>query len=62
MAVVVVFHDDDLTRLMGRPERIDALDSADLAQLRFPCGARIPRLDETLEAYPETRFQSGAEI
>ena len=42
--------------MMGRPERIDALDWADLAQLRFPCGARIPRLDETLEAYPETRF------
>ncbi len=54
--VVVVFHDDDLSRLMGRPERIDALDWADLAQLRFPCGAHIPRLDETLEAYPETRF------
>ncbi|MGY6646354.1 MAG: glycerophosphodiester phosphodiesterase [Salinarimonas sp.] len=54
--VVVVFHDDDLMRLMGRPERIDALDWADLAQLRFPCGARIPRLDETLEAYPDIRF------
>ncbi len=54
--VVIVFHDDDLSRLMGRPERIDALDWSDLAQLRFPCGARIPRLDETLEAYPDIRF------
>ncbi|MGE5560424.1 MAG: glycerophosphodiester phosphodiesterase [Chloroflexota bacterium] len=30
---VVVFHDDDLRRVCGRPERVDALDWSELSQL-----------------------------
>ena len=46
---------DDLTRLMGRPERYRPRSySADLAGERLPCERRIPRLDETAgRAYPE---------
>ena len=47
---VVVFHDDDLTRLGGRPERIDALSLADLRRVRLAGGARVPTLEEAFEA------------
>jgi glycerophosphoryl diester phosphodiesterase len=47
---VVVFHDDDLARLGGRPERIDALSLATLRQVRLAGGARIPTLEEAFEA------------
>ena len=47
---VVVFHDDDLSRLGGRPDRIDALSFADLRRLRLAGGARVPTLDEAFEA------------
>jgi glycerophosphoryl diester phosphodiesterase len=50
----VVFHDDDLVRLAGRPERIDALARAALLRvdLVFPGGrtARIPTLEQALAA------------
>jgi glycerophosphoryl diester phosphodiesterase len=47
---VVVFHDDDLARLGGRPERIDALSLAALRQVRLAGDARIPTLEEAFEA------------
>jgi len=47
---VVVFHDDDLARLGGRPERIAALSLAQLRGLRLVSGAAIPTLAEALEA------------
>jgi glycerophosphoryl diester phosphodiesterase len=47
---VIVFHDDDLVRLSGRPERIDALSLAELRAVRLSSGARIPTLDEAFEA------------
>jgi len=49
---VVVFHDDDLSRLGGRPERIAALSLAQLRALRLTSGAAIPTLDEALGACP----------
>ncbi len=54
--VPVVFHDATLTRLTGRPERIDALRWADLATVRVGGAAAIPRLDEILAAWPGIRF------
>lgn len=45
---VVVFHDDDLKRLAGRPERVAELALAALREARVG-GAPIPTLDETLE-------------
>lgn len=47
---VVVFHDDDLTRLADRPERVDALTLAALREVRLARGARIPTLEEAFEA------------
>jgi len=47
---VVVFHDDDLQRLGGRPERVDALSLAELQAVRLTSGATIPTLEEVLDA------------
>lgn len=46
---VVVFHDDDLRRLAGRPERVDALPLPALREVRLASGVCIPTLDEALE-------------
>ncbi len=50
--VAVIFHDDTLDRMVGRPERVDALTWPELARLRTRGGAAIPRLDEMLAAFP----------
>jgi glycerophosphoryl diester phosphodiesterase len=47
---VVVFHDDDLVRLAGRPERIEQLSLDDLRAVRLLRGGEIPTLVEALEA------------
>jgi glycerophosphoryl diester phosphodiesterase len=47
---VVVFHDDDLARLGGRPARIDAMSLSELRGVELKGGARIPTLEEAFEA------------
>jgi glycerophosphoryl diester phosphodiesterase len=47
---VVVFHDDDLMRLAGRPERIDALPFSAVREVTLKGGVAIPTLEEALEA------------
>ena len=47
---VVVFHDDDLRRLAGRPERIDRLPLGALREVRLRGGGEIPTLAEALAA------------
>jgi glycerophosphoryl diester phosphodiesterase len=47
---VVVFHDDDLARLAGRPDRVADLSLAELRAVTLTSGARIPILEEALEA------------
>lgn len=47
---VVVFHDDDLRRLAGRPERIDQLSLDAIRKVNLAGGSRIATLDEALEA------------
>jgi glycerophosphoryl diester phosphodiesterase len=47
---VVVFHDDDLQRLCGRPGRIERLPAAERAALRVPGGHAIPTLREAIDA------------
>jgi glycerophosphoryl diester phosphodiesterase len=54
--VVVAFHDDDLSRTCGRPGLIHELTWAELATARVAGTEPIPRLDELLAAFPETRF------
>ena len=47
---IVVFHDDSLQRLTGRPRNIEKCRLADLADLRLlATSERIPTLDEVLE-------------
>jgi glycerophosphoryl diester phosphodiesterase len=47
---VVVFHDDDLARLGGRPDRIAELDIAAIRAIRLVSGASIPTLEEVFQA------------
>jgi glycerophosphoryl diester phosphodiesterase len=47
---MVVFHDDDLARLAGRPERIDDTPFARLREVSLSAGGRIPTLEEAYEA------------
>jgi glycerophosphoryl diester phosphodiesterase len=54
--VAVVFHDTDLQRLAGRPERLGTLRWADLDTVRVGGAAVVPRLDDVLAAWPQVRF------
>jgi len=47
---LVVFHDDDLERLAGRPERIAELSWTTLRALELAGGHRIPLLADVLDA------------
>jgi glycerophosphoryl diester phosphodiesterase len=58
--VAVVFHDDTLKRLLGRPGRMIDLRWADLATERVGGAAAVPRLDEVLDAHPDIRFNIDA--
>jgi len=46
---IVVFHDDDLARLAGRPERIDQLSLGAIREVRLVRGGEIPTLAEALD-------------
>lgn len=49
---LIVFHDEDLQRLAGRPERIADLSLAEVRAIRLAGGHGIPTLAEVLEAVP----------
>lgn len=53
--VAVAFHDDDLTRLAGRPARISGLTWKELSTVRIG-GEPVPRLDDLLGTLPTLRF------
>jgi glycerophosphoryl diester phosphodiesterase len=46
----IVFHDDDLARLAGRPDRIADIPYRVLRDVALPAGTFIPTLEEALEA------------
>jgi glycerophosphoryl diester phosphodiesterase len=54
--VVVIFHDDTLDRLLGRPGRMRDVRWADVRSLRVGGSAAVPRLEEVLDAWPNVRF------
>lgn len=58
--VPVLFHDDDLSRILGQRGKIPALDWSDIASLRTACGAAPARLDQALHQFPEIRFNLDA--
>lgn len=47
---VVVFHDDDLFRLGGSPDRVDLSSFSRLRRVSLRGGGRIPTLDEAISA------------
>ena len=46
---VIVFHDDDLTRLAGRPERVREQPLGALREVELAGGEQIPLLEEVIE-------------
>lgn len=54
--VPVLFHDPDLTRLTGRPERIEETSWAQLQKVPLPGDQTVLRLDEALAAWPDVRW------
>jgi glycerophosphoryl diester phosphodiesterase len=52
--VLVAFHDDDLTRLVGRPQRISQLPHREIASIRID-GESIPTVEEVLGSWPGLR-------
>lgn len=53
---IMVFHDDDLSRLTGERGLIAELTLAEIAKLRIGNSEGIPTLDEVFETFPTTRF------
>jgi glycerophosphoryl diester phosphodiesterase len=54
--VAVVFHDDTLDRIFGRPGRIEDLTWADVCALRAGGESVVPQLLDVLDAWPEVRL------
>jgi len=54
--IAVLFHDEDLERLIGKPEKISELDWSELAQLELPGNTRIPSLRQTFKEFPKAKF------
>lgn len=54
--VPVLFHDQTLDRVAGRPGTVASLSWPELATIRVGGAAAIPRLDEMLAAWPRSRF------
>lgn len=52
----VIAHDADLSRVAGRPERVEQLTVAQLATIDLGGGQHLPTLAEALAAFPEARF------
>ena len=54
--VPVLFHDSDLTRLVGSKTKISALTLDELKQVKLTFGGIIPTLQEALERFPAAKF------
>lgn len=53
--VVVLFHDDDLARVLGDPRRVDEIGHRELEALMRDRGGLLT-LDEAFETFPDARF------
>jgi glycerophosphoryl diester phosphodiesterase len=54
--VPVLFHDEDLKRLMGKRTLISDLTYEQLKTVRLPFGGQIPTLSEALSKFPDAKF------
>ena len=54
--VVIAAHDEDLSRVAGHPARIEHLTTAELAEIKLGGTEPIPRFEELLEAFPDSKL------
>ncbi|MHA6668245.1 glycerophosphodiester phosphodiesterase [Homoserinimonas sp. A447] len=54
--VAVITHDPDLSRVAGRPVRVDHLTMAELRKVSLGDGQHFASLAEVLDAFPAARF------
>lgn len=54
--VPVLFHDRDLTRLVGKRTKVSDLNLAQIKQIELPHLGKIPTLEEALIAFSEAKF------
>jgi glycerophosphoryl diester phosphodiesterase len=54
--VSVIFHDDTLDRMLGRPGKVEDVTLADLRTVRIAGESVVPTLAEALNAYPQVRL------
>ena len=54
--VPVLFHDGDLTRLVGKKTKVSDLTLAQIKQIELPHLGKIPTLEQALIAFPEAKF------
>ena len=54
--IAVLFHDDDLSRVAGLDKPVSELHLEQLQNIRLNSGGTIPTLKETLQQFPEARF------
>ena len=52
-----IFHDDDLTRLLGKDLLFNTLHSEEIHQLRLFKSYQIPTLEAALKKFPSALFQ-----
>jgi glycerophosphoryl diester phosphodiesterase len=52
-----IFHDETLTRLLDKNDVFSNLHSSEIEDLRIFESHKIPRLDETLQTFPDMYFQ-----
>ncbi len=55
--VPYIFHDDDLSRILNKHIVFSELSSKEIDNLHIFKNKKIPRLDETLEKFPNLSFQ-----
>jgi glycerophosphoryl diester phosphodiesterase len=54
--VPVLFHDGDLTRLVGKKTKVSDLNLAQIKQIELPHLGKIPTLEQALTSFPEAKF------
>jgi glycerophosphoryl diester phosphodiesterase len=60
--IAVLFHDDDLTRVAGLPQKISEIESEQLLAIDLGGGVRIPTLREALTTLPEASFNLDLKV
>jgi glycerophosphoryl diester phosphodiesterase len=54
--VPVLFHDGDLSRLVGKKTKVSDLNLAQIKQIELPHLGKIPTLEQALTSFPEAKF------